>query len=97
MCVALEGAQAMCVALKGAQAMCVALPGAQAMCVALKGAQAMCVALVRGSRMVRKQCAWHSDPKREKKQKNKKNTNVGKVISPVNRNRSKGQIYLKSK
>ena len=61
----------MCVALEGAQAMCVALPGAQAMCVALQGAQAMCVALVRGSRMVRKQCAWHSDPKRKKKEREK--------------------------
>ena len=62
----------MCVALKGAQAMCVALQGAQAMCVALEGAQAMCVTLVRGSRMLRHQCAWHLDPKRATKKKNGK-------------------------
>ena len=67
----------MCVALEGAQAMCVALPSAQAMCVALEGAQAMCVALVRGSRMVRKQCAWHSDPKRAKQNKKNKNKKQG--------------------
>ena len=82
--------QALCVALERAQAICVALQGAQAMCVAVEGAQAMCVTL--HYRYVR--ALQYHRGEQNKKQKNWKIANVGKVIRPVTKNMSKYQIHL---